>query len=78
VDLLTLMSKLCSAESTSTLPSSTPWSHVVDHRHHPAARERDDVRMREVLQQFDLGIDRLGQHGLVVHSRLERLESEYL
>jgi hypothetical protein len=38
----------------------------------------DDVRMREVLQQFDLGIDQLGQHSLVVYSRLERLESERL
>lgn len=40
--------------------------------------EGDDVRVREVFQQFDLGIDQLGQHGLVVHSRLERLESERL
>ena len=40
--------------------------------------ERDDVRVREVLQQFDLGIDQLGQHGLVGHSRFERLESERL
>jgi hypothetical protein len=37
--------------------------------------------MRKVFQQFDLGIDQLGQRGLVVHGRLERLErleSEHL
>jgi hypothetical protein len=38
----------------------------------------DDVGVREVFQQFDFGIDQLGQRDLVVHSRLERLESERL
>ena len=40
--------------------------------------EGDDVWVREVFQQLDLGIDQLGQRGLVVHGRLERLESEHL
>lgn len=40
--------------------------------------EGNNVWVREVFQQFDLGIDQLGQHDLVGHSRLERFESERL
>jgi hypothetical protein len=38
----------------------------------------DDVRVGQILEEIDLGIDRLGEHILVVHSQLERLGSEHL
>lgn len=40
--------------------------------------ERDDVRMTQMLEEIDLGIDQLGEHSLVVHSQFERLRSEHL
>jgi hypothetical protein len=40
--------------------------------------KRHNVRVGQMLEEVDLGIDQLGEHSLVIHSQLERLRSEHL